>query len=263
MYLNNKVRSYEKNKGDSQKLVDKWVNEIRHQYDSKKGVTYFQMKKNLKNIAKDFDSVSLTDQIKPRVGIVGEIYIKYASLGNNGLEDFLISEGAEVKVPGLLGFMFYSLYDTIYDRFYYKTPYIGTLKTKVAIKYMVQREKLIIKAIKKYTKFTPMNEFSKTKDYSNGILSHGVKMGEGWLLTAEMEELVDEGYTNVICAQPFGCLPNHICGKGVMKAIKKRHPQANFVAIDYDPSQTKVNQENRIKLMLSIARESLDDKQIL
>lgn len=124
--------------------------------------------------------------------------------------------------------------------------------------YLKRREKLMIESIGK-TKITPMKYFSHTKDLSEGILSHGTKMGEGWLLTAEMMELVEIGYENIVCAQPFGCLPNHICGKGVMKKIKSIHPNANIVAIDYDPSATKVNQENRIKLMLSIAREKIKE----
>jgi predicted nucleotide-binding protein (sugar kinase/HSP70/actin superfamily) len=104
-----------------------------------------------------------------------------------------------------------------------------------------------------------MKYFSHTKDLSDGVLDHGVKMGEGWLLTAEMMELVEIGYSNIVCAQPFGCLPNHICGKGVMKKIKQLHPDANIIAIDYDPSATKVNQDNRIKLMLAIAREKIKE----
>ena len=115
----------------------------------------------------------------------------------------------------------------------------------------------MIEAISK-TKYTPMNRFDKTKDYSEGVLNHATKMGEGWLLTAEMVELVCLGYKNIVCAQPFGCLPNHICGKGVMKKIKAKYNEANIIAIDYDPSATKVNQENRIKLMLAIARETKD-----
>ena len=121
---------------------------------------------------------------------------------------------------------------------------------------MKKREKMMIKAIKE-TKFEPMQEFKHTLNLSEGILSHGVKMGEGFLLTAEMVELIQTHYENIVCAQPFGCLPNHICGKGVMKKLREIYPDSNIVAIDYDPSATKVNQENRIKLMLSIAREKL------
>lgn len=263
MYLNNKARSYEKNKGDSQKIVDKWVHDIREMFYQNKGSSFHEIKKNMCLIAQDFDKVELTQEIKPRVGIVGEIYIKYAALGNNGLEDFLISENSEVMVPGVLGFAFYCCYNALYDKKIYKRGTKAALINRLVIWYFKRREKLMINAIKENTKFTPMNPFTETKEMCNGVIGHGAKMGEGWLLTSEMVELCELGYTNIVCAQPFGCLPNHICGKGVMKTIKEHNPHANIVAIDYDPSATKVNQENRIKLMLAIARENLDDKQIL
>lgn len=261
MYLNNKVRSYEVNKGDSQKIVDKWIKNLRDQFYNNKGSSFRSMKRNMKLIAKDFDSVELSNEIKPKVGIVGEIYIKYAALGNNDLENFLIKENAEVMVPGVFGFALYCCYNGIYDKEIYGWHKKAAFYNRVAIWYLGRREKIIINTIKKYTKFTPMKPFKETKEMSNGVLGHGTKMGEGWLLTAEMVELCETGYSNIICAQPFGCLPNHICGKGVMKTIKQHHPDANIVAIDYDPSATKVNQENRIKLMLAIARENLPSKQ--
>ena len=133
--------------------------------------------------------------------------------------------------------------------------------SKILIKYCNKREEVIISEIAK-TKFEPMQKFEHTKSLCLGILDHGTKMGEGWLLSAEMVELVQTNYENIICAQPFGCLPNHICGKGIMKKIKQIYPYANIVAIDYDPSATRVNQENRIKLMLSIAKENLNNKNI-
>lgn len=259
MYMRNKVISYEANKGESDQIVTKYVEMIGEQFLHNKGVSFSALKKNINNIAKDFDNVKIIDQVKPKVGIVGEIYIKYSALGNNHLEDFLISEGAEICVPGLYGFLFYSLFNTIYDRKLYKISLFKTNMTRLLIKYLEKRENLMIKAIEK-TKYTPMNKFDKTKNYSHGVLSHGTKMGEGWLLTAEMVELVETGYKNIVCAQPFGCLPNHICGKGVMKKIKSIYPCANIVAIDYDPSATKVNQENRIKLMLAMSKETLDSE---
>ena len=161
-------------------------------------------------------------------------------------------------VPGVYGFALYSMYNAIYDYKIYGMSRKGMFIAKLLIRYFRRREKAMINAMKN-TKFTPMNYFAHTKDLSEGVLDHGTKMGEGWLLTAEMMELVEEGYENVICAQPFGCLPNHICGKGVMKKIKSIHKDANIVAIDYDPSATKVNQENRIKLMLAIAKERIKD----
>ena len=256
MYLYNKVRSYEKNKGDALKVVEKWENYILSLYAKGKGL--FFHKKILNKIADDFNKVEITEEIKPKVGVVGEIYIKYASLGNNNLEDLLISEGAEIYVPGLFGYILYCLYNILYDDMYYG----GVSKKakrlcKLVIWYVDKLEGSIIKSIKR-TKYSPMGKFKHTKDLSEGILDHGVKMGEGWLLTAEMMELIEAGYKNIVCAQPFGCLPNHICGKGVIRKIKAAHPEANISPIDYDPSATRVNQENRIKLMLSIARENLD-----
>ena len=258
MYLRNKVRSYEINKGDTQNLTNKWVENLSKQIDNNKGLSLKAIKKNLFKIAKDYDDLKLdlTHKI-PQVGVVGEIYIKYASLGNNGLEDFLVSQKAEAMVPGLYGFIYYCLYNQIYDYEIYGSGKIKKYVAKFIIKYLERREDLMIKAIRT-TKFTPMKYFKETKELSSGVLSHGTKMGEGWLLTAEMMELVEIGYGNIVCAQPFGCLPNHICGKGVMKKIKEIHPDANIVAIDYDPSATRVNQENRIKLMLAIAKEKID-----
>lgn len=259
MYLYNKTRSYEKTPNASKALVDKWINEIINQFEKGKGTKFRQIKKNINKIAKDFDNLDLDlSHKKPQVGIVGEIYVKYASLGNNHLEDFLVSQDAEIMVPGLFGFVLYCFYNSIYDYKFYKTSRLSVFIFKFLIKYLKRRERIMINAISK-TKFTPMQYFHHTKDLCDGVLSHGTKMGEGWLLTAEMMELVEIGYSNIVCAQPFGCLPNHICGKGVMKKIKSIHPDANIVAIDYDPSATKVNQENRIKLMLSIAREVIKE----
>ena len=260
MYLYNKTRTYEVNKGSAYKLSLDIIKNISDQFKNKKGISYKHIKKNLNMIAKKFDQLELDlSHRAPKVGIVGEIYIKYAALGNNHLEEFLVSEHAEVMVPGLSGFILYTLYNGLYDRQLYHTSFKSALINKLLIKYLRRRETLMINAIKK-TKFTPMQYFEHTKDLSEGVLDHGTKMGEGWLLTAEMVELVKIGYSNIVCAQPFGCLPNHICGKGVMKKIKSLYPDANIVAIDYDPSATKVNQENRIKLMLAIAREQIKDE---
>ena len=260
MYLRNKTRSYEKNIGDTKNLVDSWVKKLLDQFKINKGISYRALKKNLNLIAKDFGNLDLDlSHAKPKVGIVGEIYIKYAALGNNHLEDFLVSENAEAMVPGLFGFVFYTLYNGIYDHLLYARSKKAAIINKFIIWYLHRREKMMVKAIKKNTNITPMKYFKYTKDMSEGVLDHGVKMGEGWLLTAEMMELCETNYDNIICVQPFSCLPNHICGKGVMKKIRKTFENANIIAIDYDPSQTKVNQENRIKLRLSIARERISD----
>ncbi len=173
------------------------------------------------------------------------------------MEDLLIDLNSEILVPGLMGFIYYCAYNFTFDYKIYKKSRVMSYIAKIVINYLNKREQVMIDAISK-TKYEPMQKFEVTKDMCKGILDHGTKMGEGWLLTSEMVELIETGYTNIICAQPFGCLPNHICGKGVMKKIKQLYPNANIVAIDYDPSATKVNQENRIKLMLSIAKENLN-----
>ena len=262
MYLYNKVRSYEKYKGDALKVVKKWEDIILNKFKKNSGTSYFSIKKTLNAIALDFDKVEIIKEAKPKVGVVGEIYIKYAALGNNDLENLLISEGAEIWVPGLFGYILYCLYNILYDDEYYGGIKKKTKRLcKLVIWYVDKLEGLIIKSIKK-TKYSPMGKFKHTKDLSTGILDHGVKMGEGWLLTAEMMELIESGFGNIVCAQPFGCLPNHICGKGVIRKIKEAYQDANITPIDYDPSATRVNQENRIKLMLSIAKENLDKKNI-
>ena len=257
MYLKNKTQSYEQNKGDTSKLTHEWIEKISLQFKNKKGTSYKDLKKNLREMCQDFDKlpVNINDET-PKVGIVGEIFIKYSSLGNNHLEDFLVSQNCEVSVPGLYGFILYCLYNNIYDYKLYGKNHKMAILSKLIIAYIRRREKLMIDAFKG-TKYKPMHYFSETKELSNNILNHGTKMGEGWLLSAEMVELYETGYTNIVLAQPFGCLPNHICGRGVMKKVKELYPDINIVSIDYDPSATRVNQENRIKLMLSIARENI------
>ncbi len=261
MYLNNKVRSYEVVKGTSQKLTKAWIDKLMEQFSHNKGISFKDFKNNIKQIANDFNNIEVDITPKPKVGIVGEIYIKYSSLGNNHLEDLLVDLGAEICVPGLMGFIYYCAYNFIFDYKIYKKSKLMSIVSKILIKYCNKREEVIINEIAK-TKFEPMQKFEHTKSLCLGILDHGTKMGEGWLLSAEMVELVQTNYENIICAQPFGCLPNHICGKGIMKKIKQIYPYANIVAIDYDPSATRVNQENRIKLMLSIAKENLNNKNI-
>lgn len=257
MYLYNKTRSYEINCDSAKQLTQHWINKLNLQFQKNRGISKKDFKQNMFEIAKDYDQLPVKITKKPKVGIVGEIYIKYASLGNNHLEDLLVKLDAEINVPGLSGFIYYCLYNFIYDYKLYRKNKVMHFVSKIIIKYLDKREQMMIDAIKQ-TKYTPMQHFKHTKKLSEGILDHGTKMGEGWLLTAEMVELIQIGYGNIVCAQPFGCLPNHICGKGVIKKIKQQYPLANIVAIDYDPSATQVNQENRIKLMLSIARENIE-----
>ena len=187
---------------------------------------------------------------------MGEIFVKYSPLGNNNLERFLVSEGAEVVVPGLMDFLLYCVYNNVLD---YELLGRGTkLKyemVKLAYRFLCGKKNDMSEVIRAHGVFQAPTAFEHTVELGKGYIHNGVKMGEGWLLTSEMLELAESGVKNIVCTQPFGCLPNHICGKGMMKPIKERNPDVNIVAIDYDAGASRVNQENRLKLMLANARE--------
>ena len=190
------------------------------------------------------------------MGVVGEIFVKYSPLGNNHLEDFLLSEGAEIVTPGLMDFLLYCVYNVLEDGRLYGRHALTRPIVRAAYKLLLKKKRDVIALMRRHGIFAPWTPFEQTAALARGYISQGAKMGEGWLLTAEMLELAQSGCRNIVCTQPFGCLPNHICGKGMMKLVKERNPQVNIVAIDYDASATRVNQENRLKLMLSAARES-------
>ena len=255
MLLKNQVRSYEVNKGDADALIEKWVKELSNQFRQRKGYTPKGMEQNMKAIVQDFARIPIRKVKKTKVGIVGEIYVKYSTMANNGLEEFLVEQDCEVMVPGVMGFMMFKIDNRIEDI----NLYGGNIAKKKAIqalmKYCEILENALYEAVSKYSNFLPPTKYAHTKSLVTGVVGLGNKMGEGWLLTAEMLELAESGYGNIICAQPFGCLPNHIVGKGMIRKIKEIYPKANIVPIDYDPGATKVNQENRIKLMLAVARE--------
>ncbi|MBQ4541482.1 MAG: 2-hydroxyacyl-CoA dehydratase [Clostridia bacterium] len=257
MLLKNQCLPYEVNKGEADRLVQFWVEKLSNEFKDKKNLKYKHVKANFEPIVESFSKIELNVVPKPKVGIVGEIFVKYSPLGNNDLEDFLYREGAEVYVPGLLDFMLYCIYNNVIDYDFYGMKKIKAVVSKLIYKFLLKKEQDIIDAVKKSGKFVPPSLFDDTIKSRKGYISKGVKMGEGWLLTAEMIELVERGFGNIICTQPFGCLPNHIVGKGMMKEIRERNPEANIIAIDYDASASKINQENRIKLMLSNAKEKL------
>lgn len=259
--LSNQTRPYEINKGETNELVQKWIHILSDKFKNNKGYIGYAMKNNLIRIAKDFNNIELNDEKKIKVGIVGEIFIKFAPLGNNHLQDFLEDQGCEVMIPSLLGFFLYGMENAKYDKQYYggfKRIMSYPIK-KIGLNIVETFENMTYKNVNKVTqKFILPKGFAHMKSLCNGIIDHGVKMGEGWLLTSEMLELSELGYKNIICAQPFGCLPNHIAGKGMIRSVSERAKDTNIVPIDYDPSATSVNQENRIKLMLSIAKENMD-----
>ncbi len=258
MLLQNQVKAYEITKGDSDNLVKYWIEDLEDQIKSKKGYKIRDVKENLKKIVKSFTNIPLYLEEKIKVGIVGEIYVKYSKLANNHLVDFLIDQGCEVMVPGIMGFAIYTVDNRVEDvNIYGGSSVKKSISTKIR-DYLIRFEEMIIDAVNENSNFTPPSTFEHLKSVGKDIIGHGCKMGEGWVLTAEMVDLVKTGYENIVCAQPFGCLPNHIIGKGMIRKIKDLYPSTNIVPIDYDPSATKVNQENRIKLMLSIAKEKLD-----
>ncbi len=253
MTLVNQCKPYELEKGTAQALAERWTGRLAEEMGDRAG--YRCVKANYRRILDDFARIPMEKSDKVKVGIVGEIFVKYSPLGNNNLEQFLVDEGAEAVVPGLLDFCLYCVYNNLLDRKLYGMQKQVQLAYRIAYRYLVNKERDMIEAIRAHGRFEPPTLFTHTIGLVQGTISMGVKMGEGWLLTAEMLELADKGVGNIVCTQPFGCLPNHVVGKGVIKALRKAYPQSNIVAIDYDAGATRVNQENRLKLMLANARQ--------
>lgn len=256
MLLSNQCRPYEKTAGETDRLINEWVERLIGEMKHPGNLRYAHVKKNYRRITDDFAAIlGDTKRDKVKVGVVGEIYVKFSPMGNNNLERFLQNEGAETVMPGFLDFAIYCVYNGIADwRLYRRRPTYAAL-CKVLYGFLLRKQRYIREMIlRDYPQFMPPADFDKTRKRAMSVIGIGAKMGEGWLLPAEMLELIDEGVTNIVCTQPFGCLPNHIVGKGVMKPIKEQNPDVNIVAIDYDPSATAINQENRIKLMLSNAK---------
>lgn len=255
MCLHNQTVPYEKEQGASQRLVDYFVQMLNADFAKGESMGPKAIRKKMDEIVTAFTKIPVYKKDKVRVGIVGEIYVKFAPLGNNNLEAFLLKENAEPVVPGLLDFLLYTIDTGIEDYIRYGGKVVKPLITSYLLHLFGRIQKDMIKAIEKAGCFHAPSSFQHTKELVKGVIDYGVKMGEGWLLTAEMMALIDEGVQNIVCTQPFGCLPNHVCGRGMMRRIKTIHPDANIVAIDYDASATRVNQENRLKLMLSTARK--------
>ena len=256
MLMANQCRPYEKLEGETDKVVKKWTEKLLEESSHASTMRYSHVKKNYRLIADDFARIlGDTKRDKVKVGVVGEIYVKFSPLGNNNLESFLLSEGAEPVVPGFVDFCLYCVYNGVIDYDLYRIRPFKAFGSKFLYNFLLKKQRYIRNMMMRYyPQFMPMADFDETRKRVKGYIGMGAKMGEGWLLTAEMLELISEGVYNIVCTQPFGCLPNHIAGKGMMKPIKEKNPGANIVAIDYDPGATAINQENRIKLMLSNAR---------
>ncbi len=258
MTLVNQCKPYEVKSGEAQALADRWTTALANEMAESRVLSYKKVKENYRRILRDFNKIEVVRTKKPRVGIVGEIFVKYSPLGNNRLEEFLVREGAEVVIPGLLDFCLYTVYNNIEDARLYGIHKVTARLYKFAYNFLNKKVRDLIEIMQEESSFNTPTPFPHTASLVEGCIHHGTKMGEGWLLTAEMLELADSGVNNIVCTQPFGCLPNHICGKGMMKPIKEKIPEVNIVAIDYDPGATQVNQENRLKLMLANARDAAE-----
>ena len=254
MMLYNQCRPYEKIQGAAQKAVDICTRTVSERFTGNRLIRYGEVKRLYQFVLDAFSKVPLDTAVKKKkVGIVGEIYVKFSPLGNNHLEDFLVSEGCEPVLPGLLDFCLYCIYNGIIDHELYGRSAKTAMLDKFIYKFVLDKQKDMISLIKKHGRFRAPQYFDDVRKLSQEIIGQGVKMGEGWLLPAEMVELITEGVHNIVCTQPFGCLPNHIAGKGMVRKIREKYPEANIVSVDYDPGASKINQENRIKLMLSTA----------
>ena len=254
-----RMRPYEQKKGTTDRIHKKWE-KICIDFVSAKHLSHTRFKQICRTMIRDFDHIPITDEKKPRVGIVGEILVKFLPAANNHLAELLESEGAEPVVPDLIDFFCYCFYNTNF-----KVEHLGFKKSSsmlgnTGIKLINWLRSAAVAEFKKSEHFDPRADVRDLAKYASPIVSCGNQTGEGWFLTGEMMELIHSDVYNIVCIQPFACLPNHIVGKGVIKAIRKEYPKANIVAVDYDPGASEVNQLNRIKLMLSTANKNLKQK---
>ena len=251
-----RTRPYEAVPGSANALHAKW-RDIAAAYamGEKTGYTYGGI---CRGIVADFDTLALNESLcKPRVGIVGEILVKYMPLANNYLVDLLEQEGAEAVVPDLTDFLVECIYQQSYKHDYLGAPWTSSLLAKVGTDGIAAIRRPAVEALKASRRFDPPTPMAYIAELAKPFLSLGNQYGEGWFLCGEMAELLTQGVPNIVCIQPFACLPNHVVGKGVIKALKAAYPQANIAAVDYDPGASEVNQLNRIKLMLSAAKKNL------
>jgi len=251
-----RTRPYEAIPGSANALRDKWQKICIENFRSEK--PKYTYKKLCADIVKEFDALPLDEsKVKPKVGIVGEILVKYMPLANNHLVDLLEREGAEAVVPDLMDFLAMFLYDKDYKHKYLGGGYMQSVIAKVGVPALERLRKPAVDALNASKRFSAPLRIDRIAGPVKPFLSIGNQYGEGWFLCGEMVELLSEGIDNIVCIQPFACLPNHVMGKGVIKALKAAYPKANIAAVDYDPGASEVNQQNRIKLMLSAAKRAL------
>ncbi|MDD5936159.1 MAG: acyl-CoA dehydratase activase-related protein [Clostridiales bacterium] len=250
-----RMRPYELEKGSANKLHEKWVAICQKSVQNGK---WSEFKRNIRGIIREFDELPIDETLKkPRVGIVGEILVKFLPSANNYLVDLLESEGAEAVMPDMLDFFMYCSYDADFKHEFLGKSRLDVTYNNVIIKFLEWARKEARKCFDESRHFTAPKHIDELAKLAEPIVSIGNQTGEGWFLTAEMIELIHSDVPNIVCAQPFACLPNHIVGKGVIKELRNQYPHSNIVAVDYDPGASEVNQLNRIKLMLSTANKNL------
>ena len=255
-----KNRAYEIHKGETQKLFDTWMEKCKKLLQKS---TSKEFKQSIYDIVNDFEKIELDTSVeKPKVGIVGEVLIKYHPFGNNFVADLLEKEGAEVILPDFMGFVKFMATHKITFNKLLNTNKTSSKLMKTAIKLIDLLEKDTRIALSNSKKgYLPPCDIWHLEDKVKDILSIGNQTGEGWFLTAEMIEYIEHDIPNIICVQPFACLPNHVVGKGVIKTIRDKYPYANISPVDYDPGASETNQTNRIKLLMTVAKDNLKAKQ--
>ena len=255
-----RTRPYEAEPGAADALFDHWMATCKEQL--KQGVTRSEWKRTVRQIVEDFDTLPLVGEgTKPRVGVVGEILVKFHPTANNQIVDVIEREGCEAVVPGLTEFFLFGIAGAIFQKDPLGRSAKGAFGSRIALWALDKFRKPLNDALRASHRFEAPADIYELAEYASEILSLCNSMGEGWLLTAEMVELIKTGAPNVVCTQPFACLPNHVVGKAVIKELRRRYPESNIVAVDYDPGASEVNQLNRIKLMISVAKANLEGKE--
>ena len=259
MILGNQIRPYEVNKGETDALIDKWIDFLIGEYEHGRGYSKKAMRKNLHAMGEEFVKIQKTDEKKVKVAIVGELFLKYSVPGNNHLEEFLAEQNCESYMPSMLGFGVYKTNGALEELKKFGGKPWKRLIMEIVMKWYFGIEDLLIYAIEEFPQFTAPERVKDLMKRAEGIIDKANSMGEGWYVAAEVLEFAEHGYDNVVCVQPFGCLPCHVAVKGVLNKVRQVNPKVNAVDIEYDPGATRVNQENRIKLMLAVARENLNN----
>jgi predicted nucleotide-binding protein (sugar kinase/HSP70/actin superfamily) len=257
MQVVNEIIPYEVNKGETMRVYNEMHKLLAKSTRYNDLRAWILPKKLVEEAIKRFSEIEVNKSVlKPKVGVVGEIYVKYSPLGNNDLEQVLRDEGCEVITPSIFDFFLYSFDSIVHDI----NKYGGSKRTKfvnyITVEFVERRKKIVADLLDKYGFVKPI-PYRELKKLAKGFIGYGTHVGEGWLLTAEMVHLIHNKVPNIVCTQPFGCMPNHIAGKGMIKRIKDNFPESNIVTIDYDTSATEINQLNRIRLMIANAKKNM------